>query len=428
MAADPARAGRTRDDSAPVDPRPVGPGSVDPTAVDPRPVDPTAVDPRPVDPWAVHPTPADPTAVHPTPADPRAVHSGTLGRHPAPVVHLVGVTKVYPGGLEAIAPLDLTLAAGRTTALVGPSGCGKSTLLRVIAGLEQPTDGSVSIDGASPAAIAGRGELAVAFQDPSLLPWRTVRRNIALALSLARRPIDPSAIDRLIGLVGLDGFGDARPAALSGGMRQRAAIARALVTEPRLLLLDEPFGAVDELTRQDLVAELPPLWRGRGTTTVLVTHSIAEAVRVADRIVVLGPRPARIVADVAVDLPHPRTPALSRSPAFRAIVDEVTDALARSRGRDSASGAAAASPRDESTGPTAPQPPTPGATAPGPSIPDPIAPDPSIPDPIAPRPSTPEPTAPGHSAPDPIAPHRSTPDPRGPQPSTPDLTVTDTRT
>ena len=377
MAADPARAGQARDDS----------------------------------------DPADPGAAHPAPVDPRAAHPGALGRRRAPVVQLAGITKVYPGGLEAIAPLDLTLDAGRTTALVGPSGCGKSTLLRVIAGLELPTDGSVSIDDANPAAIAGRGELAVAFQDPSLLPWRTVRRNIALALSLARRTVDPAAIDRLIGLVGLDGFGDARPAALSGGMRQRAAIARALVTEPRLLLLDEPFGAVDELTRQDLVAELPPLWRQRGTTTLFVTHSIAEAVRVADRIVVLGPRPARIVADVAVDLPHPRTPALSRSTAFRAIVDEVTDALARSRGRDSASGAAAASPRDESTDPTVPQPSTSGAINPVPSTPDPTAPVPS-----APRRSTPDPRAPQSSGPDP-----ATPQSFGPDPTDADISVTDAR-
>lgn len=254
----------------------------------------------------------------------------------APEVHIAGVTKIYPGGLEAIAPLTLTLEAGRTTAIVGPSGCGKSTLLRVIAGLEQPTGGTVTIAGASPASVAERGELAVAFQDPSLLPWRSVRQNIALALRLIRAPIDGAAIDRLICLVGLDGFGDVRPAALSGGMRQRAAIARALVTAPTLLLLDEPFGAVDELTRQDLVAELPPLWRDRGTTTVLVTHSIAEAVRIADRIIVVSPRPAAVVADVSVDLPHPRTPEVSRTPAFLAVVDRVTGALARSRGGDRA--------------------------------------------------------------------------------------------
>lgn len=249
----------------------------------------------------------------------------------SPVVELSGVSREYPGGLEAITALDLVLEAGRTTALVGPSGCGKSTLLRLIAGLDQPTEGTISIDGDDPQTVAARGELAIAFQDPSLLPWRTVRTNIALALRLARRPVDADGIDRLIALVGLEGFGDVRPAALSGGMRQRAAIARALVTEPRLLLLDEPFGAVDALTRQDLVEELPPLWRGRGTTTVLVTHSIGEAVRIADRIVVLSPRPARIVADLAVDLPHPRTREISRGAAFGGFVNDVTEALERSR-------------------------------------------------------------------------------------------------
>ena len=248
-----------------------------------------------------------------------------------PVVRLEAVSRTF-GGLDAVVSTDLTLAAGQTTALVGPSGCGKSTLLRLIAGLDQPSAGRVTIDGATPDAVAGRGDLAVAFQDPSLLPWRTVRGNIALAQRLARRPADPDAVDRLIALVGLEGFGDLRPAELSGGMRQRAAIARALVTRPRLLLLDEPFGAVDELTRQDLLADLPPLWRGGGATTVLVTHSIAEAVRLADRILVLSPRPARVVADVPVTLPQPRPAQLARTPVFEALVDEVTSALARSRG------------------------------------------------------------------------------------------------
>ncbi|WJL94864.1 ABC transporter ATP-binding protein [Microbacterium sp. ET2] len=240
-----------------------------------------------------------------------------------PRVLVEGAGKVYAEGLEAVAPLDLAFAGGSTTALVGPSGCGKSTLLRMIAGLEDPTSGSITIDGDSPHAVAERGDLAVAFQDPSLLPWRSVRQNAALALTLTRREVDAAAIDRMIARVGLDGFGDARPAALSGGMRQRAAIARALITEPRLLLLDEPFGAVDELTRQDLIAELPPLWRERGTTTLLVTHSISEAARIADRIVVLSPRPARVVADIAV----PREDAAG----FDRVVAAVTEALSRSR-------------------------------------------------------------------------------------------------
>lgn len=236
--------------------------------------------------------------------------------------------KTSDGVVEAVRPLDLTFAAGQTTALVGPSGCGKSTILRMIAGLEEPTSGSISIAGAPPAETRRKAALSVAFQDPSLLPWRSVRGNIELALSLARRPIDPAKIDQLIQLVGLDGFADTRPAALSGGMRQRAAIARALATEPDLLLLDEPFGAVDELTRQQLVADLPGLWEARGATTLLVTHSVSEAVMLSDRVIVISPRPGTVIADIAVDLPRPRGPALARSDAFIALVDDVFAALA----------------------------------------------------------------------------------------------------
>ncbi|MDO9526308.1 MAG: ATP-binding cassette domain-containing protein, partial [Gemmobacter sp.] len=161
-------------------------------------------------------------------------------RHP-PIVCCKGLSKTWKGGLVAVKPTDLVFEAGKTTALVGPSGCGKSTILRMIAGLEVPTAGEVTINGLPPADMLRQAGLSVAFQDPSLLPWRTVRANIELALSLARRPINKPAIDQLIALVGLDGFADVRPAQLSGGMRQRAAIARALATEPRLLLLDEPF-------------------------------------------------------------------------------------------------------------------------------------------------------------------------------------------
>lgn len=238
------------------------------------------------------------------------------------------LSKTYPGGVEAVRPLDLTLASGQTTALVGPSGCGKSTVLRMIAGLEDPSGGSVTIGGGPPAETLRRAGLSVAFQDPSLLPWRSVRGNIELALTLARHKVDASEIDQLIHLVGLDGFADTRPAELSGGMRQRAAMARALATQPGLLLLDEPFGAVDELTRQQLANDLPGIWEARGTTTVLVTHSVSEAVMLCDRVVVLSPRPARIVADIAVPLPRPRRAELARTPAFTDIVESVFAALA----------------------------------------------------------------------------------------------------
>ncbi|NHF74914.1 ABC transporter ATP-binding protein [Paracoccus sp. 12-3] len=252
---------------------------------------------------------------------------------PPPQITCAGLSKSFAGGMQVLAPLDLTIAAGRTTALVGPSGCGKSTLLRLIAGLAEPSAGSIGIGGVSPAQMRRSGAISMAFQDPSLLPWRTVRSNIALAQKLVRQPADPAAVDHLIDLVGLTGFGDTRPAALSGGMRQRAAIARALITRPRLLLLDEPFGAVDELTRRQLAQELPRLWEPQGTTTLLVTHSVDEAVLLADRVLVLSPRPARVVADIAITLPRPREPLVIHRAEFRELAAEISAALAEGAGQ-----------------------------------------------------------------------------------------------
>ena len=243
-----------------------------------------------------------------------------------PRVEVLGVGKQYGSGaraVDAIASLDLQLRPGTTTALVGPSGCGKSTLLRIIAGLDHPTSGVVTIDGESPDAYRARGDIAVAFQDPALLPWRSIKSNLSLALGLTRRPADAERIAHLLKLVGLEGFEKARPAQLSGGMRQRAAIARCLVTQPRLLLLDEPFGAVDELTRRRLNLELPTIWQHQPTTTLLVTHSITEAVLLSDEIIVLSPRPARIVARVEVDIEKPRRADQLTSPAFIDLVARV---------------------------------------------------------------------------------------------------------
>lgn len=243
---------------------------------------------------------------------------------PAPIT-AVGLEKVFAGGLAALAPLDVSFQAARTTALIGPSGCGKSTLLRLVAGLEEPTRGSLRIADRPPDEMARKGAISVAFQDPALLPWLTLGANIALARKLARQSPDPAAVGRLIQLVGLSGFEAARPAALSGGMRQRAAMARALITDPLVLLLDEPFAAVDEITRRQLARDLPPLWRPRGTTVLLVTHSIHEAVTLADRILVLSPRPARIVTDIAVPMAHPRDP---EHPDFIQIAAATATALA----------------------------------------------------------------------------------------------------
>lgn len=237
-------------------------------------------------------------------------------------VTCLGISKVFDA-VCAVSDTDLTFTAGQTTALVGPSGCGKSTLLRMVAGLETPTTGTIHIGTETPGHLAKRGGVSMAFQDPSLLPWKTVRGNIALGLKLARKAADPKAVQTLIDLVGLTGFEDTRPAALSGGMRQRAAIARCLISQPELVLLDEPFGAVDAITRKRLNTELPPLWRDRGTTALLVTHSVSEAILLADRIIVLSDRPAQVVADITVE-PDQRNP---RSVAFQSLVDQVTDAL-----------------------------------------------------------------------------------------------------
>ena len=243
---------------------------------------------------------------------------------------LEGLCKAFPGRagpLPVVEHVSLEVPGGTTTALVGPSGCGKSTILRLAAGLDTPDAGRVSISGAQPRSLCARGTLAVAFQEDALLPWRTLAGNVALARKLARLPADPGRVARLIAQVGLAGFERHRPAALSGGMRQRAAIARCLATDPALLLLDEPFGAVDALTRQRLNIDLPPLWGAGRTTVLLVTHSVSEAVLLADRIVVLSPRPARITAQVVVDLPRPRHADMLESPAFARAVRETECAL-----------------------------------------------------------------------------------------------------
>jgi NitT/TauT family transport system ATP-binding protein len=240
------------------------------------------------------------------------------------------VTKSY--GLRgrrvtALADFALRVPAGDFVAVLGPSGCGKSTALRLAAGLEEPDAGRVRLGGRTPAELVAASRLGVGFQDNALLPWLTVRANIALPYRLVGRRVERGRVDELINLVGLAGFADARPKQLSGGMRQRVSIARALVLRPDVLLLDEPFGALDAVTRHHLNGELARIWAAERHTTLLVTHSVEEAVFLADRVVVMSGSPGTVRADTPVPFARPRTRELLNEPDFRALVARLTRAL-----------------------------------------------------------------------------------------------------
>jgi NitT/TauT family transport system ATP-binding protein len=236
--------------------------------------------------------------------------------------------------VEAVAGIDLEIAPGEFLALLGPSGCGKSTLLRMVAGLDRPDAGAVRIDGEPPDLRPGdpeRTRLAYVFQDAHLLPWRDVLGNVALPLELLGETAERcrAAAREAAGQVGLGDALARHPAELSGGMRMRASLARALVTRPRLLLLDEPFAALDEITRQGLDDQLRALWAESGATVLFVTHSIAEAAFLSERAVVLSQRPARVVLEHALELPEKRSAALRADPRFAAQTGILQDALRR---------------------------------------------------------------------------------------------------
>jgi ABC-type nitrate/sulfonate/bicarbonate transport system ATPase subunit len=254
-----------------------------------------------------------------------------------PVVELAGVSKRYAspgGGLHAVTELDLAVAAGEVIAIVGPSGCGKTTVLRIIQGLETPTGGHVRVGGGQGSAAGPAAEVGFVFQQPSLFPWWTVRQNVAFGLRLAVRsgrfsPAErDSRVSEMLTLAGLEQFADYSPRQLSGGMQQRANVARALAIEPRVLLLDEPFSAVDALNRERLQVTLSALLSQLGTTAIMVTHDIREAVFLGSRVVVMSARPGRVTDTFDVNVPRPRTTEFQRSTELAAIAQQVYGSLA----------------------------------------------------------------------------------------------------
>jgi NitT/TauT family transport system ATP-binding protein len=242
------------------------------------------------------------------------------------------VEQVYPNGTRALMPVSLRIEAGEFVTLLGPSGCGKSTLLRMVAGLLAPSAGQIDLAG-SPVQQASQRQSALSFvfQEPTLMPWATALANVQLPLELARVPAAEAKAraQQALAQVGLAEAGGLLPRELSGGMQMRVSIARGLVTRPTWLLMDEPFAALDEITRTRLDADLRSLWRAQGLTVVFVTHSITEAVSLASRVVVMAPRPGRIVDDLAVDTAALGEDRDRTSPAFNALVRHLQQRLAQ---------------------------------------------------------------------------------------------------
>ena len=246
------------------------------------------------------------------------------------VVRITNLTKTFPkGNVTALQEIDLQIEAGEFVSLIGPSGCGKSTLLRVIGDLTPPSHGTVEVNGKPAPKARADHDYGMVFQDSVLFDWRTVSKNVALPLEMLGwdRSKRKARTEEMLRLVELQGFGDHHPWQLSGGMQMRVAIARALAFEPSLLLMDEPFGALDEMTRERLNIELLDIWRRTQSTVVFVTHSISEAVFLSTRVVVMSPRPGRVAGVVDIDLPQPRTTETREEPRFFELVTQVRELL-----------------------------------------------------------------------------------------------------
>jgi NitT/TauT family transport system ATP-binding protein len=246
----------------------------------------------------------------------------------APIVTLSAVGKAYASGVTALDGLSLAVRAGEFVSLLGPSGCGKSTALRIIAGLSEATRGSVQWPRGTPQP----GRIGFVFQEPTLMPWADVCRNVTLPLTLTGADQRDGGVAQAIKRVGLDQFAHAYPRELSGGMKMRASIARALVTDPELLLMDEPFAALDEITRFKLNNDLLALWQMLGRTVVFVTHSVFESVFLSQRIVVMTPRPGRVFTDIAIGAPYPRDERFRTSAEYVGYCRTVSDALTAATG------------------------------------------------------------------------------------------------